>query len=339
MSKKATQIPNHFHFIWMGPKEPFFLIVAIQSVLLRCKGAKVTLWVDQDNNPSPEIDTLKKNKHFSIRKIDLRHFVDQIEDETVKKVITDNFDIVGVKSNTAKKQPTKPVERSRSNLLRYLILYLHGGVYLDADTIVLKDLKPLLDANSGFIGKENAAWPIAKREQLFHRIFWGPILEIVRFIAIQLPFGYRLNPLYAFLSSASENNAVLGFTAKHNYLFECFDYISKMDKNEIIKSLRLGPFLLQRVSRTYVKGDLNTYAPRYFYPYGPLISEHFFKKRKNVRPVAEYMIDDDTYVIHWGASSKFLNEFGKQDILKRATESVFTYLESEVIKANSASEA
>ncbi len=328
-----TSIPNHYHFIWMGPKKPYFLAVAIKSVLIRCDGAKVTLWSDRlDLDDFPEV--IESNIRFECKLLDTNQLIGELEEGVVKQVLTKNLGIAGTRSNTDKKTVTKPIERSKSNLLRYLILYLYGGVYLDADTIVLKNLKPLLESNSGFIGNENSAWPIAKREQLFHRVIWGPILEIVRFIAIKLPIGYRLNPLYAYLSSASENNAVLGFTAHHNYLFECFVHISKMSKKEILKSLRLGPFLLQRVSKTYDHHDLTTYPPKYFYPYGPLISEHFFRKRKKITPVLDYMIDKDTYVIHWGASSKFLNEFSKQDILNNASESVFTYLESEVIKAD-----
>lgn len=322
------RIPDLYHFIWIGDQKPYFLTIAIQSVLLRCKGSRVILWLDNVDDDSGEIKSLgEKNKRFSTRRIDFEELAAQLDAQT-SRLITEIFQIVGSKSNL---KNTRPVERSRSNLLRYMILYIHGGVYLDADTLVLKDLSTLNAVSTAYFGKENSVWPIVKRNNPLHRFIWAPLLEAVRFVAVRLSFGYRLNSIYRFLCSSSENNAVLGFTRQHNYLLECFKYISGMERAEMIRPLRLGPFLFQRVSRIYDKTDYKCFPEIYFYPYGPLISQHFFKKRRNVQAVARYMISDQTYVLHWGASTKFLKKYTRNKLLNSSQNSVFLYLAKQVV--------
>lgn len=320
-------IPNLYHFIWIGNSKPYFLILAIQSVLLRCKESRVFLWVDNMEDDSEGLQLLKKNNRFSVQGIDIKELTEQLSKE-LKPLFLEIFDIAGSKSNLVN---TKPIERSQSNLLRYLILYIHGGVYLDADTLVIKDLAPLRSASTAFFGKENSVWPIVKRHNPLHRFIWAPLLEVFRFFACKLPFGYRLNSIYRFLCSSSENNAVLGFAKQHNYLLKSFEFIAGMDKSEIIKPLRLGPFLFQRVSKIYRGADYKCYPEIYFYPYGPLISQHFFKKRKKTKTVADFMVSDRTYVLHWGASTKFLKGYTRDKLLKEPETSVFTFLSNQVI--------
>lgn len=320
-------IPNLYHFIWIGNDKPYFLFVAIQSVLLRCKESNVILWTDTPDEASPQIDLLKKNNRFVMHQIVFEKLTNQLDPKT-QLLFSEILKIAGSKSSL---ENTRPIERSRSNLLRYLILYMYGGVYLDADTLVLKDMAPLNRTSTAYFGKENSIWPIVKRKNLIHRFIWAPLLEVFRFLLTQLSFGYKLNRVYQFFCSSFENNAVLGFTQQHNYLLKIFEYISTLDRTEILRPLRLGPFLFQRVSKIYKEDDFLCYPEKYFYPYGPLISQHFFRRRKHVEKVINYMISDQTYVVHWGASTKYLKKYTKEEIMEASETSVFNKLCSQVI--------
>lgn len=316
-------IPDIYHFIWIGNSKPYFLTIAIQSVLLRCKGAQVILWTDNlEDKPD-----LLENDRFTLRKIDFEELAGRLDQEA-KDLYYEIFEIAGSKSSL---ENTRPLERSRSNLLRYMILYIYGGVYLDADTLVLKDLAPLNRTNTAYFGKENSVWPIVKRGNPLHRFIWAPLLEVVRFIASNVQSGYKWNRLYRWLCGSSENNAVLGFTSKHNYLRESFKFISTMDRAEILRPLRLGPFLFQRMAKIYTGNDFTCYPEIYFYPYGPLISQHFFRTRRDAEQVANYMVSEKTHVLHWGASTKFLKQYTRERLLQSSKESVFHLLCHQVI--------
>ena len=323
------QIPHHYHFIWLGKEKPYFLIIAIQSVLLRCSEAKVTLWADTPEKESPGLKDLLNNQRFGLEVIDVETLALQLPEGIIRSQVQEILQIAGTKTSLHK---TSPIERSRSNLLRYMILYLHGGVYLDADTIVLKDLEKLNNAHSGYIGKENSVWAITRRSNPLHRYFWAPLLEVVRWLAVQFPGGYRWNAFFSAMCGTSENNAVMGLTPFHPYLEKCFEYISGMTKEEIVRPLRLGPFLLQRVAQKFKDLEIKSFPRKYFYPYGPLISQHFFRPRKNAQKVAQNMIAPETHVIHWGASTKVLKTFDRETLIQKQNESVFTYLCNEVIR-------
>lgn len=321
------EIPNHYHFIWIGSEKPYFLILAIESVLLRCADAEVILWTDNPEDDSEGMLLLSENSRFSVRKIVVEELFGALQPD-IREKLSEIFAIAGTKSNI---QNTRPIERSRSNLIRYLILYQFGGIYLDADTLVLQDLSPLRQASSAFLGKENSIWAIIRRHNPLHRFIWAPLLEVIRWIAVQLPAGYKMNKLYRIMCSSSENNAVMGLCAEHDYLDACFRFIASMDRTEIIRPLRLGPFLLQRLAQKHTFSDVITYPERYFYPYGPLISQHFFRKRSNAQKVADYMIDRETYVLHWGASTKFLKTYTRPVLEQLGASSVFSLLANQVI--------
>ncbi|MBV6645852.1 MAG: hypothetical protein KI790_10405 [Cyclobacteriaceae bacterium] len=327
-SIQSDQIPKVYHFIWLGSRRPFFLIAAIKSVLVRCQDAKVILWTDDDTNLH-HIESLIKDLRFSLREIDMKKLIEAIPDEFIKTRVNEILNIAGTRSSM---QKTNPVERSKSNLVRYLILLKYGGVYLDADTLMIKDFDMLLQESSGIIGKENSIWPIVRRRNPLHRLIWAPLLEVVRFLAVQIPVGYKWNALYRKMCSSSENNAVMAFTAGHPYLLKCFEYITSMRHEEIIRPLRLGPFLLQRVSKTYDRDDLTTYDEPYFYPYGPMISQHFFRKRRQVESVANYMVRPQTFVLHWGASTRSLGAYTEERIIAGNPKDVFSYLALKVLK-------
>lgn len=328
-SHKDT-IPNIYHFIWIGKEVPYFLILAIKSVLVRCPNSSVFLWVEGLKAYSSEVNELLNIDGFEVKEIDITEMINSLEEVNQKELIEEAFKIAGTKSRLTK---TNPFERTRSNLIRYLILIKFGGVYIDADTLVLKDLSKLNKRSTGYIGKENSIWPILLRSNPLHRFIWAPFLEVYRFLANTFPGGYKLNNNFKHLCGASENNAIIGLTPSHPFLKMCFDYITKMPIKEITKPLRLGPYLFQRVVKQYPEIDIKIYPEKYFYPYGPLISQHFFRKRKNAQSVLEYMISDETYIIHWGASTKELNNYRLEDTTKSDTRSVFDLLAAEVTSA------
>ena len=323
-------IPNIYHFIWIGKEVPYFLILAIKSVLVRCPNSSVILWIDGLKSYSKEINDLLNVDGFAIKEININEMINSLEDANHKDLVERAFEIAGTKSRLTK---TNPIERTRSNLIRYLVLIRFGGVYIDADTLVLKDLSALNNRTSGYIGKENSIWPILHRANPFHRFIWAPFLEVYRFFANAFPGGYRLNNTFKYLCGSSENNAIIGITPSHPFLKACFNRITTMPISDIIKPLRLGPYLFQQMIKSCPQSSITIYPEKYFYPYGPLISQHYFRKRKNAEAVRKYMISDETYIIHWGASTKELNSYKLEDVVESNTKSVFDLLATEVISA------
>src|SRR6185295_10272918 len=76
-----------------------------------------------------------------------------------------------------------------SDILRYLVLYREGGVYLDLDTITVRDLRPLLVA-PGFCGRERILVDAAvhRRGSPLRYFRTGP-LDAVRWICSRTERG------------------------------------------------------------------------------------------------------------------------------------------------------
>jgi Glycosyltransferase sugar-binding region containing DXD motif len=119
---------ERFHFYWRGPistKQAF----AIKSVLTTQRGhGEVCLWLDpEDGYPDRERNPI------------LRSLADQI---SVRP-----FDAAEECRGTPLEGRTELLEHEspleRANLFRLVGLYNHGGVYLDLDTMLLRDLSEL----------------------------------------------------------------------------------------------------------------------------------------------------------------------------------------------------
>jgi len=136
----------------------------------------------------------------------------------------------------------------RADIIRLLVLYQHGGIYIDADSVVMKPAKfaTFLDKNKAgvFFGWENIDSSQTKKLGNL-----GPELRgTKRLIA----------------------NGLIGAAAKHPFIQKLLDGIISNAKREAGQAAwkRVGPLY---VSRVYFKSkgdfpDVHVYPMKYFYP-------------------------------------------------------------------------
>ena len=81
-------------------------------------------------------------------------------------------------------------------------------------------------------------------------------------------------------------------------IIEIIESLLKIDCKKINKAYYTGTYLLQNVMELMKENtDISIYDFSYFFPISPIISEHLFKKYRQVR--LEKIITDNAYALHW----------------------------------------
>jgi hypothetical protein len=308
-------IPNHFHFIWFGSTLPDFGHIAIRSALTTNPGSTATLWCGDGFESSPETHLLA-HKGLRIEKIDVGSLLHEVylRDSGIK--VLQLWNIL--------RELRRP--EARANVVRMLVLYLYGGVYLDTDTLSLKPLSGLR-RSAAFCGKETILWP-AGSSPLDPRIL---ALSEMRGLCATMRHGYRWNKRLLRFYSLAANNAVIGARAGHPLLTDMLKRAAAMDPAEWKKRFRLGTHLLQQAlpafeSEVDEPDSVRVLAPEYFYPVGPKVSRHYFHNYDEPSLVAAELIGDATHVIHWYASVSDLKSRGYAHIRASSQKNVYSHL-------------
>lgn len=308
-------IPNHFHFIWFGSTLPDFGHIAIRSALQTNPGSTATLWCGDGFESGPELHLLTK-KGLSVRRIDVGSLLHEVylRDSSINVLQLWNI-LRGLR------QPA-----GRANVIRMLVLYLYGGVYLDTDTLTMKQLSTLRQS-AAFCGKETILWP-AGSSSLDPRIL---ALSEMRGLCATVRHGYRWNRLLLRYYSLAANNAVIGARAGHPLLLHMLKSAALLDESEWKKRFRLGTHLLQEALPAFETEEqsadgVRVLPPEFFYPVGPRISRHYFRNYDDPSRVAAELIGEATHVIHWYASVSDLNSRGYAHIRASARRNVYSFL-------------
>ena len=152
----------------------------------------------------------------------------------------------------------------RADIVRLLVLHQHGGLYIDADSVIMKpaEFAAFLEKNPAavFFGWENLT---KKRTRKLGNL--GPGLTAVRRLVA---------------------NGLIGAKAKHAFIRKLLDGIVSNSNNEKDKAAwrRVGPLY---VSRVYLQNkkrfpDVKIYPMKYFYPrhWGGITDPELHKKVK-----------------------------------------------------------
>jgi hypothetical protein len=315
----SIRIPAHLHFIWIGQQLPWFAKLAIQSAMQRVPQAQVTLWASHDLEADAHVGALRAESRFDVR---------MLNDEALFAGAPSTLPVELLAHLFA----SLPQPAARANLARLLVLARFGGVYLDTDTLTLRDLEPLY-ALGAFCGLEHVVWPFeAKRGIHPYRLFGGPLRSLVRSVCVAAPHGERVFERVAGFYRTAANNAVLGFSAGHPFLLEALKKIATLSASERQTRFRLGTHLLQEMLAQ--RGDalgVHQLPARYFYPLGPEISRHYLRPRQDAREAARRIVHTDTHVIHWYASVSELAHYDEARVLSERGQSVFAQLASDVL--------
>lgn len=311
----SESIPNRLHFVWFGEQLPCFATLALKSARAKNPNATVKLW------------------HDARLLVDAR--VGALDAAGVERVPLDVEALLSQALAAAAAPPaleniwrvlTAPA--ARSNVVRLLILYLEGGIYLDTDTLTLQNLDALRQ-DSAFCGLEHILWSTARLNKR-HPYYWtlGPLLSGLRLAAGHLKEGYRFHRSQLRWYDRAANNAVLGFAPRHPVLGRAFAEMAALPEHEWTRRYRLGTHLLQDLLKTAPASEphVRQYAPEYFYPLGPILSKHYFYERADVATATAQLIPQNAHVLHWYASVADLAPLDERYIERHRNASVYAHL-------------
>ncbi len=291
-------IPNRLIFIWFGKNFPYACKLALQSARKQCRPDEILLITDHQeySSDAPEFDLgeIAEWPELKLEKTGDHWFEDLPEG--------------GNRARELYAQKTSPA--TKANLLRLAALYKLGGIYLDCDTITVRDLDSLRE-HRGFAGCETVVFPAEFRMWKNPGKWPAAGLRLgVRELLARIPSGWRaFQALERFYFQAA-NNAVLGAEAEHPFLAECFAALETIPEADRLRRFRLGTHLLQEMTSNRSRGDFALLSSGHFFPLGPEISNHWFFKN-TARHVSE-LLRPETSVVHWYNSVE--HRFLKQEI-------------------------
>ncbi len=135
------RIPRNFFFYWSGQDFLFVHLLTIRSLLRTNPMARCEVHCRVEPVDNPHWETLKGLTGLRIVRVDFPELCRRVGVEIGDIDVCTNANIL---------------ENHRSDIFRYLILACHGGIYVDFDTVILKDLNPLLETEF-FIGYQQYA--------------------------------------------------------------------------------------------------------------------------------------------------------------------------------------
>jgi hypothetical protein len=285
-------IPNRYHFVWFGREFPLTHALAIRSVAATCAPEAIVLHVSDDLAGQGHFDALVADlPAFAVRPLDVGALLDEGNMPAPARL----------------RQVWDQLVRERrwaalSDILRYLVLYREGGVYLDLDTITVRDLRPLLGA-PGFCGRERILVDAAvHRGGTPWRYFRTVPLDLARWICSRTEHGIRRFARIAHLYPAAINGAVLALPSLHPVAHEALrrvpDLVPLLERRRPV----IGPDLLQDLIDGERRDDVTVFDPPHFFPLGPQMAAQLFRVRRSAAHVDRALaqaIGADTYVVHW----------------------------------------
>jgi hypothetical protein len=255
-----ASIPSTVHFIWLGDRFGALPYLAVRAALDRSRAHTVRLHADAPSLADHPLAADLASRGCEIVTLDAAALVDETRPRLAALY---------------RRLEDAP---SKTNLLRLLLLWREGGIYLDTDAITLRSLDPLRE-EAGFAGLERIAFPASlygSRNPL--RWCYAGVLtaarDIVRRLFLDTGSAFRrIERLYPLAT----NNAVLGAAPRHPAIGDLLDHIGVMDLREATRRYRLGPQLLERVTGNRSRQDFRLFQPSAFYPLPPEICLAYVK--------------------------------------------------------------
>ena len=232
-------IPNKYFYIWSGNSFPYLNLLAVKSLLLAETKATVVVFIV---GPEPQ------NENFENLRVLERVSIVSIEPENIFSQLPSDIKGVG----TIFHKIPESSASARSNILRYALLYLHGGVYLDFDTVVTRSLSDLA-GHQCFIGEENVWvgdedrvagkwWVCLYPRNLFWLTSWLLRRADSAWFSGKLHIARALEKTDAIWSKKQPNNAVMGAVAQSPFvrelLLECLPMLA-VELNSVVHPYQL----------------------------------------------------------------------------------------------------
>lgn len=316
LPREHGTIPNHFHFIWFGESLPDFARIAILSALQQNPGSAATIWHDADFTRHANMRQLEE-RGARFKRITPTHLFAELA-EVSPELPTEKLKEIYLAL-------TKPA--ARANVIRMVVLYLFGGIYLDTDTLTVKSFAPLRELGA-FCGEEPTLWPAGTALLDPKALVLGEIRRACSF----WPGGFRIHRRLLHQYTMAANNAVFGARRLHPFVGAMLTRAANLPESQRGRQYRLGTHLLQETLREFntsscpAENRMCVLSSTHFYPLGPEISRHYFHRYRNPRAISHELLSDETFAIHWYASVSDLKSKDAHFIRKTAEHTVYSAL-------------
>ncbi len=240
MVEKSEQ---NFFYVWSGADFPFVNLISVSLTLKHHPNTTVDVYVVGARPLTAWFTVLEQIPQVNIR---------FISGNDIIGLLPMRMHAVGTTFNNL--PPT--AHSARSNILRYAILYLYGGVYLDFDVLLLRSMDALMQYEA-FAGEEmvwaddevrlrgNKSLYLAPRNILWalsHAVMWCD----AHILRGQLRTASLLSPTFRAWSTYQMNNAVMGSTIGSDFIEELL--VGAIESDTSIR-YATGPTLIERVAR------------------------------------------------------------------------------------------
>lgn len=279
-------IPATAHFIWFGPQFPWVNALSMRSAAVRGGFTKVVLHHSDDLSTTPWWGWLQDTPGFEPRLVD---------PESVFLACGER----GPALWALFQQLEQPA--AKANMIRAAILYAEGGVYLDLDTVTLRDVDDFRARAEVFCGREHIALPHNVARSKSPVVLAGAGVRLaVRDAMRRLPDGWRLFRKVESRYFLAANNAVFAAEPGHAFVEQLLRSMVEMSPERQLVRFALGTHLLQETLQSFVGPGVEVHHPDAFYPLPPEISEHWFRATRT--PAVGAVLTADTRIVHWYAS-------------------------------------
>ncbi|WP_419730470.1 glycosyltransferase [Lichenicola sp.] len=281
-------MPARLHFCWIGTSLPWAYVFAVMSAAEKSGLADIVLHHTDTLEPGEQLAALTGTPGVRLQRID------------PEDCLTRAGGMLGLGGELVSLYHRLNAPVMRSDVLRAAILYLHGGIYLDLDTVTVASLLPLIQERQ-FVGSEFIVWPHAVRTSR-SPIVWARhlTLDLARKLCRRWPGGWKGFRWIETAYARNVNNAVMGAEANSELFADYLRAMVALPAERQVRRYGLGPHLLARVVDAAPDRAVIVHRPSVFYPLAPEISEHWFRRVRRV-PLG-LVLSPDTRVVHWYAS-------------------------------------
>lgn len=289
----AAPIPPVAHFVWFGRSFPWLNWLAVRSAADRGGYERVLLHHEDDLSDAPHFRALAQDPRIECLRLDFHGLLESVAP------VAPGIVEVGASLTDASQNNMK------SDLARFALLWLHGGVYLDVDTVSIAALDDVRAAGGFFCGAHRLVWPwdvVRSRNPI--RLGLAAVRSLGRDLLRRSPQGWRHFRRIEWLYPTEPNTGVLGSVPQHPVLLELLTRAARVSPQQLARSRgAVATDLLEEVVSGYQGDDLKVYPPEVFYPLGPEISEHWFRVHSpDKAPRLAEVLGPNTRVVHWYAS-------------------------------------
>ena len=286
-------IPARLHFCWIGTSLPWAYAFAVLSAAERGGLPEIVLHHTDLLEDGDALRALRAAPGVELRWIDAAACLARADE------------ILGLQGALGALYDWLDRPVTRSDVLRAVILFLEGGIYLDLDTVTVASLLPLTRSRN-VVGAEFIVWPEAARVSRSLLVLARHLLlDLLRKVLKQVPGGWRAFRQVEQLYPRSINNAVMGAEPRSPVFADYLRSMTMLPPEQQRRLYALGPRLLQDVAKRHNPAELTVEDPHVFYPLPPEISEHWFRTVRHAR--LHQVLPRETRVVHWYASIRSRN--------------------------------